>query len=131
MHVTFNLNGFLSCIGIGLLMVLLASCNQKSDLPDPLEAGWEGETVCEVIQQNKKLRVLRCSFPPGVGHEKHYHNAHFGYTLAGSRFRMTDSNGTRELDIPTGTNFYNDKIEWHEVVNIGDSLAVFLIVEPL
>jgi len=26
--------------------------------------------------------------------------------------------------------FYNDKIEWHKVLNIGDSTAIFLIIEP-
>ena len=68
--------------------------------------------------------------PPGVGHEKHRHEAHFGYAITGSRFRITDTTGIREVDVPTGSNFYNDGIAWHEVLNIGDSTAVFLIIEP-
>ncbi len=99
-------------------------------LPDPLSAGWQGEAVCEVLIDNDKVRTLKCSFPPGVGHERHYHKAHFGYALSGSRFRITDQKGVREVDVPTGTHFYNEGIEWHEVLNIGDSLAVFLIMEP-
>ena len=102
----------------------------QTTLPDPLAAGWKGEPVCEVLLENDKIRTLKCSFPPGVGHEKHYHKAHFGYALSGSRFRITDAKGVREVDVPTGTHFFNEGIVWHEVLNIGDSLAVFLIMEP-
>lgn len=109
---------------------LLIGCNSESKLPDPLEAGWNNQAVCEILSENEKVRVLKCTFPPGVGHERHYHKAHFGYTLSGSTFRMTDTTGTREVKVPTGTDFFNDGIEWHEVLNIGDSTAVFLIVEP-
>ncbi len=110
--------------------LLLVSCKSDNTLPDPLKAGWNGSSVCEVVVDNDKVRTLKCTFAPGVGHERHYHAAHYGYTIAGSKFRMTDSTGTREVDVPTGYSFYNDKIEWHEVLNIGDCTAVFLIVEP-
>lgn len=101
----------------------------SNSLPDPLEAGWNNKPVCEVQQENAQLRILKCTFPPGVGHEKHYHNPYFTYTLAGSKFKMTDANRSREVDVPTGSSFYNAGIEWHEVLNIGDSTAVFLIIE--
>ena len=102
----------------------------NTDLPDPLEAGWKGESVCEVLEESEKLRVLKCTFPPGVGHERHYHSEHFGYTLVGGKFRITDETGTREVDVPTGYSFYNKEIVEHEVLNIGDSTAIFLIIEP-
>ena len=106
------------------------SCENKStSLPDPYEAGWEGEKVCEILEENDELRVLRCTFPPSVGHEKHEHQPHFGYTLQGSRFRMTDSSGVRDLDVPTGYSFSKDYVSVHEALNIGDTTAVFLIVE--
>ena len=57
----------------------------KDALPDPLAAGWRGEKVCELLQENEKLRALRCAFPPGVGHERHFHPPHFGYVLAGGK----------------------------------------------
>lgn len=113
-----------------VILVPFVSCIKKPNLPDPLEAGWKGQKVCELITENKKLRTLKCTFPPEVGHEKHYHAEHFGYTLAGSKFKITDSTGTREVNIPTGYDFYNKKVEWHEVLNIGKDTAVFLIVEP-
>jgi len=116
----------LACI----TMLVIQSCKVKSDLPDPLEAGWNGHKVCEVIEDNDKIRVLKCTFPPGVGHERHRHKPHFGYTLAGSKFKMIDKNGTRELNVPTGYHFSKDSVTVHEAVNIGDSTAVFLIIEP-
>ena len=112
-----------------LLIVALFSCNTKKELPDPLQAGWRNQAVCQLLEDNTEVRVLKCTFPPGVGHERHYHKPHFGYTLSGSRFRMEDKDGIREVDVPTGTDFYSDGVEWHEVLNIGDSTAVFLIFE--
>lgn len=113
-----------------LVFITILSCQNESKLPDPLDAGWKGKDVCEVLKETDKLRTLKCTFPPGVGHERHFHAEHFGYTLRGSKFRITDKTGTREVDVPTGYDFYNEFIEWHEVLNIGDSTAVFLIVEP-
>ena len=122
---------FFNKLGITITVALcLTACNNNQKFPDPLEAGWNNEVVCEVIEDNDKVRTLKCTFPPGVGHERHYHKSHFGYTLAGSTFRIKDTTGTREVTIPTGYSFYNDKVDWHEVLNIGDSTAVFLIVEP-
>ncbi|MFK5981795.1 MAG: cupin domain-containing protein [Flavobacteriaceae bacterium] len=111
-------------------IILLFSCKAKQTLPDPLKAGWNGESVCQLIKENKALRVLKCTFPPGVGHERHFHKPHFGYTLAGSKFKMKDTTGVKEVQVLTGTNFYSNGTEWHEVLNIGDSTAVFLIMEP-
>lgn len=113
-----------------IVVLILLSCNEKQTLPDPLAAGWNGEAVCEVLEENDKLRTLKCSFAPGVGHEKHYHPPHFGYTLVGSTFRITDDKGTREVKVKTGTHFSKETETWHEVVNIGDITAVFLIMEP-
>lgn len=112
------------------LLILWCSCQKKSILPDPLEAGWNGDKVCEILKENESLRTLKCTFPPGIGHERHFHAKHFGYTLKGGKFKITDTKGTREVDIPSGYHFYNEHIEWHEVLNIGDSTAIFLIVEP-
>ena len=123
---SFNKNPFLKIV----VFILLCSCDPKNNLSDPLEAGWNNQAVCELIKDNPQLRVLKCTFPPGVGHERHNHKAHFGYTLAGSTFRIKDTTGVREIKVPSGSNFYNEGIEWHEVLNIGDSTAVFLIIEP-
>lgn len=117
-------------ISVALLGVFSYSCQNSSEWPDPLEAGWKGQKVCEVLEDSDQIRVLKCTFPPNVGHEKHAHQTHFGYTLKGGRFRISDAEGTREVDVPTGYNFYNEGISVHEVKNIGDSTAIFLIIEP-
>lgn len=113
-----------------ILLLLFTQCSNSNKLPDPLEAGWHGEKVCQILEENESIRVLKCTFPPGVGHEKHFHAKHFGYTLKGSKFQITDHKGTREVNVPTGYDFFNEGIEWHNVLNIGDSTAVFLIIEP-
>ena len=115
---------------IPLLIIACTNPQKTQTLPDPLLAGWNNQAVCELKEDNEKVRVIQCTFPPGVGHERHYHNAHFGYTLKGSTFRIKDTTGVREVSIPDGYSFYNEKIEWHEVLNIGKDTAVFLIMEP-
>ncbi|MDH3275702.1 MAG: cupin domain-containing protein [Gammaproteobacteria bacterium] len=111
-------------------LTVLVSCTVQTTLPDPLAAGWNGAAVCEKLHEDSSQRVLRCTFPPGVGHERHFHDQHFGYTIAGGRMEITDSNGTREVDLATGISFASDGVVWHEVLNIGDSTTVFLIIEP-
>lgn len=112
-----------------IALFFIYSCPTKAQLPDPLKAGWEGQKVCEVLQDDASMRVLRCIFPPGVGHEKHRHAPHFGYALAGGTFRIIDSEGTREVSFPSGYYFSKSVFTEHEVQNIGDSTAVFLIFE--
>ncbi len=73
-----------------------------SELPDPLQAGWQGKPVCERLLEDGGQRVLRCTFAPGVGHERHFHRPHFGYALSGGRMRITDASGVRESVIGTG-----------------------------
>lgn len=44
--------------------------------------------------------------------------------------KITDGNGVREVDLTTGSSFTSDGVIWHEVVNIGDTTTVYLIIEP-
>ncbi len=99
-------------------------------LPDPLEAGWNGNPVCEKLHDGPDNRILRCTFPPGTGHERHYHKPHFGYAISGGRMRITDASGTREVDLSTGSSFASDGVDWHEVLNVGETTVVYLIIEP-
>lgn len=109
-------------------VAISAACAQE--LPDPLAAGWNGKPVCERLHEDDQLRVLRCSFPPGVGHERHYHPRHFGYVLTGGTMRITDSKGSRDVEVATGSSFSSPGISWHEAMNIGDTTATYLIIEP-
>jgi quercetin dioxygenase-like cupin family protein len=124
---TLNTFAGVACL---LSLAVLGGCAAVPQLPDPLKAGWNGASVCEKLHDDAHQRVLRCTFPPSVGHERHYHTRHLGYVVAGGRMRITDSSGTREVDLASGTSFASEGVAWHEVVNIGDSTSVFLIIEP-
>lgn len=101
------------------------------DLPHAFEAGWRGEKTCEVLFEDASVRVARCTFPPGVGHEKHFHRPHFGYALSGGTQRIEDANGRREVAIEAGTRWSSDTLTVHEVLNTGNTTTSYLIVEPL
>lgn len=109
---------------------LLIATLHPHTLPDPLEAGWQGKPVCEQLHDDHRQRVLKCTFPPGVGHERHYHTPHFGYALSGGKMRLTDDRGTREVELATGTHFASEGTPWHEVLNVGTTTVTYLIVEP-
>ena len=121
----------LSVVGLLLPVLLTANvANSDDSLADPLAALWQGKPVCERLHEDQKQRVLRCTFAPGVGHERHYHKAHFGYALAGGRMRLTDASGTREVELATDSDFSSAGTAWHEVLNVGETTVVYLIVEP-
>lgn len=119
-----------------LPLILCAACAARADpapaaaLPDPLAAGWHGKPVCEVLRDDAQLRALRCTFPPGTGHERHWHAPHWGYILAGSTMRMTSASGTVTRELKPGASWWSDGIAWHEVENVGTTTGIYLIVEP-
>ena len=115
-----------------VLATLVANGEQAPTqyLPDPLEAGWKGERVCELLHEDDSQRVLRCTFPPGGGHERHFHAPHFGYVLTGGRMRIASADGIREVDLRDDLTWTSDGVDWHEVENIGATTSVYLIVEP-
>jgi beta-alanine degradation protein BauB len=114
---------------------LLAGCATPSlpdrSLPSALEAGWKGERVCSLQHLAKTHRVLRCTFPPGVGHERHFHPKHYGYALSGGTMQLTSAEGARTATLETGSDYSSDGTEWHEVVNVGATTVTYLIVEEL
>ena len=116
----------------GLLLGGCATATHGGEaLPSALEAGWQGESVCTLQHQGETYRVLRCTFPPGVGHERHYHPAHYGYALSGGTMQLTSEGGTRTATLATGSDYASDGVEWHEVVNVGETTVTYLIVEEL
>ncbi len=116
----------------GLAFVLASAASAEDPLlPDPLAAGWNGEKVCKQLHKDADHRILRCTFPPAVGHERHYHDRNFGYVVAGGRMRITDASGMREVELVAGSSFASDGLDWHEVLNVGDTTVVYLVVEPL
>jgi beta-alanine degradation protein BauB len=115
-----------------LLVVPLAAAAQQAttQLPDPLGAGWKGQATCEKLHEDAKLRILRCGFPPNVGHERHFHAPHYVYVLGGGKLRVTGAAGTQEVESKAGAGRMSPAIEWHEVLNVGETTLSYLIVEP-
>lgn len=116
------------------LMLCLASlwavaARGDAALPDALTAGWQGRPVCELLYETPTNRVLRCTFAPGVGHERHFHPRHFGYALSGGRMRITTASGVREAEIATGSSFSSEGVAWHEVLNVGPTPVIYLMFE--
>ena len=114
-----------------LLVCACASASaQMAPLPMALCAGWQGERVCELMQEDVEIRVLRCTFPPGVGHEMHFHPPHFGYVLEGnSVMRITTANGVVDRPVRAGTSFTNDAEIQHAALNVGTETTRYLIIE--
>ena len=116
-----------------IALLAFSACAPQSPLPtlpDPLKAGWNGSPVCEKLVEDTQHRVLRCTFAPGVGHERHYHRPHFGYALSGGKMRITDASGVRDVELATGSHYSSDGVAWHEVLNVGETTVIYLIVEP-
>ena len=109
---------------------ILLQAGESTDLPHAFDAGWEGKKTCEVMYENDSVRVGRCVFPPGVGHEKHYHNPHFGYVLEGGTLRITDASGERTVTTTSNGSWSTTERTVHEAVNTGDSTTSYVIVEP-
>ncbi len=119
---------FLRFVSLGFFLSACAATTSAS-LPDPLAAGWNEKPICEKLHDDEKQRILRCIFPPGGGHERHYHAPHVGYVLESGRMRITDARGIREMDLRAGHTWVSTGVEWHEVLNIGDMQTSYLIIE--
>jgi quercetin dioxygenase-like cupin family protein len=102
---------------------------EHGDLPHAFDAGWQGQKTCKVLFEDQASRVGRCVFPPGVGHEKHYHNPHFGYVLEGGTLLIRDDRGDREVTTKAGGSWSTVSITVHEAINTGTTTSSYLIVE--
>jgi len=114
-----------------VLMAQAALAGEEADLPHAFAAGWMGQDTCELLLENETMRVGRCTFPPGVGHEKHYHKPHFGYVLESGSMRIVDGEGERVVHPEAGASWSTQKITVHEALNVGDTTTSYLIVEPI
>ena len=112
------------------LQVHTVVADNPPELPHAFDAGWEGQKTCEILFEDDSARVGRCVFPPGIGHEKHYHNPHFGYVLEGGALRIVDSTGEREVTTQAGGDWSTTTITVHEAMNIGETTTSYLIMEP-
>jgi quercetin dioxygenase-like cupin family protein len=113
------------------LQTKTALAGEEPELPHAFDAGWKGQKTCELLFTDDSMRVARCVFPPGVGHEKHYHKPHFGYVLEGGTLSIVDSNGEREVTTQAGRSWSTTTVTVHQAMNIGDTTSIYLIMEPI
>ena len=114
-----------------MALAVTSAVQSDTDLPHAFDAGWAGQKTCTMMFEDATVRIARCVFPPGVGHEKHFHNPHFGYVLEGSTLRIVDGKGERTVTTEAGGTWSTDAVTVHEAVNIGDTTTSYLIVEPV
>lgn len=107
------------------------SAADAPDLPHAFDAGWQGQKTCELMYQNESVRVARCVFPPGIGHQKHYHNPHFGYVLEGGTLQIVDDSGKKVVMTEAGKSWSTTEMTVHEALNVGDTTTSYLILEPV
>jgi quercetin dioxygenase-like cupin family protein len=120
-----------ACLIALLFVAPVTMAAELPDLPQAFDAGWKGEKTCELLYEVQTVRVGRCTFAPGVGHEKHFHNPHFGYVLQGGTMQITDAMGVVEArKSVTGDSWSTSEITVHAGLNIGDTTTSYLIVEP-
>jgi quercetin dioxygenase-like cupin family protein len=117
-------------IAVLALAPLPALAVDTADLPHAFDAGWQGQETCELLFEDASVRIGKCEFPPGIGHEKHYHNPHFGYVLEGSTMRLVDADGEETVTTETGGSWSTTAVTVHEGLNVGETTARYLIVEP-
>jgi beta-alanine degradation protein BauB len=110
-------------------LLLISNAYAQDNLPDTLEAGWKGKAVCEVLQEDEMIRMIRCTYPPGVGQDKHFHPPYMGYVVHGGTLKSTSSSGTRINTSVAGSSFESPGVEWHELVNTGNTTVQFVVVE--
>lgn len=110
--------------------ILYSRAQRPAELPHAFEAGWKGRKVCELLFEDDSVRIGRCTFPPGIGHEKHFHHPHFGYALTTNTMQITDAQGTETSEVSAGATWSTETVTIHEAVNIGETTAGYLIVEP-
>lgn len=110
-------------------LMFYSNANAQDRIPDTFEAGWKGEPVCEIIEENDAIRMFTCTYPPGGGQDKHYHDPYMGYIVQGGTLRSTGPNGTRESTSVTGQSFNSPGVKWHALENIGDTTVIILGVE--
>ena len=113
-----------------VLQAQTVEAGNQPELPHAFDAGWEGQKTCEILFEDDSVQVARCIFPPGIGHEKHYHNPHFGYVLESGTLRIVDSNGEREVSTRAGGSWLTTPVTVHEAMNIGNTTTSYLVVEP-
>ena len=50
--------------------------------------------------------------------------------MTSARMQITDAAGVRVVDVPEGSSIDSPGVAWHEVLNVGETTLIYLLVEP-
>jgi quercetin dioxygenase-like cupin family protein len=114
---------------VAIAIFLFQFAASAHEVPDALSVEWQGKRLCEKLQEDDQIRILRCTFPPGAKHVRHQHPANFVYALSGGKFQIEDASGIRDAELATDAYVLNKPVRWHEVTNAGDTTERFLVIE--
>lgn len=114
-----------------LILILLfpIAAQAQEQLPDTIEAGWKDKPVCEVLYEDDKIRTGTCTYPPGIGQDRHTHGPYFTYVVSGGTLQVKSERGTFESTSTTGNSGKSNGVNWHELENIGETTIKFLFIE--
>lgn len=114
---------------LGVPLLLAASAAAAQPVPDALSVEWQGRKPCERLYEDGRIRVLRCTFPPGAVHLRHSHPGVVSYALSGGTAEVEDARGKRRVEIKGGNHSVNAPVPWHEFTNTGDTTIAYVLVE--
>ncbi|MCG8443889.1 MAG: hypothetical protein MI723_18970 [Caulobacterales bacterium] len=121
--------------GLALALALGGAARAEGPFDGPLPigacAGWKGERVCEVLHEDEQIIVSRCIFPPGGGHDPHYHPPRVGYVLEGGAvMRLATPDGEVEVTPRTDAVSVSDAATVHSVLNVSEDQTLrYLTIE--
>jgi quercetin dioxygenase-like cupin family protein len=113
----------------GMAMLVAPFAARTDDVPDALSVEWQGQKPCEKVFEDAKIRIARCTFPPGSKHVRHSHTAYLSYVLRGGKAEVQDEKGTRQVEARTGSYVDVPPGPWYELMNVGDTTLQYLVVE--
>jgi quercetin dioxygenase-like cupin family protein len=75
----------LSLTLVGVIFALAPFAAGGDTVPDALSVEWQGQKPCEKLYEDDRIRVARCTSPPGSKHVRHSHPGYISYVLNGGK----------------------------------------------
>ena len=94
------------------------------------EANVNTTAIAHIDVDNQDVRVTRWYFEPGATTGHHRHEYDYVITpITNSTMQIEDADGTRRVDIESGTSYYRTAGVEHNVTNASDTPMIFVETE--
>ena len=111
-----------------LILATIFSCtgvSSKMLLPEKVSPD-----IYDVLLENEDVKILKVSFPPGVGDNMHDHYPFSFYVIDGGKLQVTLPDGkVNEMEAGDGFSGHNEKGVRHKVKNVGEEAVNIILVE--